>query len=385
MASALSYYSAVRAECIHAASPRLGSAMPVRRLILSSHQSPGDITVMTAAVRDLHLANKGQFETDVRTSADAIWLNNPYITRLNEGQPGVERIDMHYPLIHESNQRPYHFLHGYPQYLEQRLGVRIPLTRFSGDSHLSPEEKNSPPPGTDFGVGEHFWILMTGGKFDFTAKWWNPAHYQAVVDHFRGKIQFVQCGEQGHWHPPLEGVINLIGKTDTRSFVRLMYHADGVVCPVTFAMHLAAAVETRSGRPKHRACVVIAGGREPPHWEAYPHHQLLGTVGALRCCADGGCWKSRCQLAGDGDQKDRHDLCVDPVQIRPDLRIPRCLDLITPDDVIRSIELYYKGGALSFPGSAWERTASEAPPRIRAEQDAAPIATVPSIARETHP
>ena len=189
---------------------------------------------------------------------------------------------------------------------------------------------------------------MAGGKNDFTAKWWNPASYQAVVNYFRGKIQFVQCGEAGHWHPPLDGVINLVGKTDTRSFIRLIYHAEGVVCPVTFAMHLAAAVETRPGRPRHRPCVVIAGGREPPHWEAYPHHQFLSTVGALSCCADGGCWKSRCQLVGDGDSKDQHDVCLDPVQIRSDLRIPRCMHLITPEQVIQRIELYYQGGALRF-------------------------------------
>jgi len=122
---------------------------------------------------------------------------------------------------------------------------------------------------------------MAGGKYDFTAKWWNPAAYQQVVDHFRGRIQFVQCGEGGHWHPPREGVISLVGKTDIRQFVRLAYHADGVVCPMTFAMHLAAAVETKPGRPKNRACVVIAGGRPDPRsdsigyrrarraWDAY--------------------------------------------------------------------------------------------------------------------
>ena len=115
------------------------------------------------------------------------------------------------------------------------------------------------------------------------------------MDHFQGRIPFVQCGEQGHWHPRLAHVIDLVGRTTTREFVRLMYHAEGVLCPVTFAMHLAAAVPTRAGRPPHRPCVVVAGGREPPHWEAYPHHQFLHTVGMLSCCADGGCWKSRCQ------------------------------------------------------------------------------------------
>ena len=113
----------------------------MKRLILRSFQSPGDVVMLTAAMRDLHAAAPGQFLTDVRTSADALFENNPHITRLQEGNSGVESLDMHYPLVHQSNQRPYHFLHGYAQYLEERLGLRIPLTRFAGDIHLSEVEK----------------------------------------------------------------------------------------------------------------------------------------------------------------------------------------------------------------------------------------------------
>ena len=172
--------------------------MPVRKLILRSFQSPGDVVMLTAAVRDLHLAHPGQFQTDVRTSADALWLHNPYITRLSEGQPGVECIEMHYPLIHDSNQRPYHFIHGYTQYLEQQLGVRIPVNRFWGDVHLSADEKNSPPPGAELGINGPFLIMIAGGKHDFTAKWWNPESYQQVVDHFRnakrGQVHLFNIG-----------------------------------------------------------------------------------------------------------------------------------------------------------------------------------------------
>ncbi len=308
--------------------------------------------MLTAAVRDLHLAAPARFRTDVRTSTPALWENNPHLTRLHESEPGVEVLDMHYPLIHQSNQRPYHFLHGYVAYLEERLGLRIPVTRFAGDVHLTTQEREGPPPGADRGVPDRFWIVVAGGKFDFTAKWWDPASFQAVVDHFRGRLTFVQCGEQGHWHPRLAGVIDLIGHTSTRDFVRLMYHAEGVLCPVTFAMHLAAAVPTRPGRPAHRPCVVVAGGREPPHWEAYPQHQFLHTVGMLSCCADGGCWKSRCHKVGDGDDKDRNNLCEQPVQVGPDLRIPRCMTLVSPADVIRKIELYCEGGTLGCPAAA---------------------------------
>ncbi len=187
----------------------------MRRLILKTFQSPGDVLMLTAAVRDLHAAHPGKFQTDVRTSCPAIWMHNPHLTPLAEGGEGVESIEMHYPLIHHSNQRPYHFLHGYVQYLEQQLGLAIPVTRFGADIHLSPAEKQAPSQVARLGHDGPFWIVVAGGKHDFTAKWWNPAAYQAVVDHFRGHLCFVQCGEQGHWHPRLQGVSDLIGKTDS--------------------------------------------------------------------------------------------------------------------------------------------------------------------------
>jgi ADP-heptose:LPS heptosyltransferase len=324
-----------------------------QRLILKCSLSPGDIVVMTAAVRDLQLAYPGRFLVDVRTTAQEIWENNPYLTPLDDDDPVARTIELHCPLIHESNQRPYHFIHAFAMYLERQLGLSIPLTRFKGDIRISDLEKSWISQVEETRFRGAFWIIMAGGKYDFTAKWWNPAYAQAVVDHFQGRILFVQCGESSHWHPRLHGVLDLVGKTDLRQFIRLMYHADGVLCPVTFAMHLAAAVECKPGKPLNRACVVVAGGREPSHWEAYTHHQYIGTNGALPCCDAGGCWRSRCQPVGDGDEKDSN-LCERPVQVAPDLRIPQCMAMITAADVIRRIEIYYEGGSLKYNKAAVE-------------------------------
>jgi hypothetical protein len=83
--------------------------------------------------------------------------------------------------------------------------------------------------------------------------------------------------------------------------------------------------------------VVVAGGREPPNWEAYPPHQFIHTIGRLPCCAKGGCWRSRSVPLGDGDEKDEpKHLCVDVVN-----NLPRCMHLITPDEVIRAIDWYF--------------------------------------------
>jgi len=194
------------------------------------------------------------------------------------------------------------------------------------------------------GPARPYWLFASGGKWDYTIKWWSADRYQQVVRHFQDRIDFVQVGESHHHHPTVEGVIDLRGRTTLRQLIRLMYHAQGAISAVSLLMHLAAAVEVKPGMPKNRPCVVIAGGREPPHFTAYPHHQFLHTVGALRCCDNGGCWKARTVPLGDGDQKDEPgQLCVDVVG-----GLPRCMDMIAADEVIRRVGMYFDGGAVSF-------------------------------------
>ncbi len=315
----------------------------MRKLILRNSLSPGDILVLTAAIRELHLTLPGRFQTDVRTPSPQIWEHNPYVTPLREDDPNVEVVQCEYPLIHQSNTAPYHFIHGFRLFLSEKLGVDIKPHAFRGEIHLTEQEKNwlSQVDEITGTPGTRFWIIVSGGKTDFTNKWWDPERCQAVVDHFMGRLLFVQCGSSGpgHVHPPLQNVINLVGKTDLRQTIRLMYHAGGVVCPVTMFMHLAAAVETKHGRPLNRPCVVVAGGREPSQWEAYPHHHYLHTNGCLPCCDNGGCWKSRVAPLGDGDEKDT-SLCSRPLTTHTGRVLPQCLDMITAEDVIRSIERY---------------------------------------------
>ena len=90
------------------------------KLILRNWQSPGDIVMLTAAVRDLHLAYPGRFQTDVRTPCPALWEHNPWITPMPDDEPGVRLVECHYPLIHRSNQAPYHFIHGFIEFRNDR-------------------------------------------------------------------------------------------------------------------------------------------------------------------------------------------------------------------------------------------------------------------------
>ncbi len=301
--------------------------------------------MLTAAVRDLHRCYPDKFLTDVRTSCIELWQNNPFITRMDENDPEARSIECYYPLIHQSNRQPYHFIHGFIADLNDKLGLNIRPTEFRGDIHLSVQEKTWPSQIREV-LGEDipFWIVNAGGKHDFTTKWWESSRYQKVVDHFRGRVLFIQVGQSEHHHPALDGVIDLRGCTKLRHLVRLVYHAQGVLCGVTLLMHLAAAVPPAPGGPAVRPCVVVAGGREPSHWEAYPHHQFIHTIGALPCCLAGGCWKSRVVPLGDEDEKD------DPANLCTNVSgaLPRCMDLITPEEVIRRIELYFEGGTLEI-------------------------------------
>lgn len=310
--------------------------LDMEKWIFENWLSPGDVVMLTAAIRDLHRAYPGRFVTDVRTSCPALWENNPYLTPLDVKDPSVRSMVCHYPLIQQCNTAPYHFIHGFIEYLNEQRGLRIRPTEFKGDIHLSEEERARPSlVEQTLGHARPYWIVAAGGKYDYTIKWWHRRRWQAVIDHFKDQIFFVQIGEQGHYHPPLKGVLDLRGKTTLRELIRLVYHADGILCPVTLHMHLAAAVPLPPGRTRLRHCVVIAGGREPAHWEQYPGHQFLHTIGQLECCATGGCWKSRTVALGDGAALDAPEaLCR---QVMPS-GLPRCMDMITSDFVCHSIQ-----------------------------------------------
>lgn len=322
--------------------------MTARRFILSHHRSPGDIVVMTALVRDIHLSYPGQFEIAVKTSAADVWKHNPHVVPAAElagKHPQMVRLD-YGAGIREQNHATVHFLSYFHKDFNKRTGLDVKVHKPYGDLHLSEEERTAPL------VSGRYWIVISGGKSDATVKVWDAQKFQAVVSQLRARgLGVVQIGstDSGHWHPPMDGALNLVGRTDLRDMMRLIYHADGVVCGVTAAMHMAAALE--------RPCVVLAGGREAWWWEAYvpqntgfggPEiaqglrvpHKFLHTIGVLACCRNHGCWKNKTVPINDDKS-----LCYWPVT-HSHQPVPKCLDLITPHHVMEGIMQYYTDGTL---------------------------------------
>jgi len=337
--------------------------MEPRPLILKTELSPGDLCTLTAALESLHNMHPSKYLTDVRTSCDELFLHNPRVTALSD--QSAEIVGMHYDLIVNCDAIPNPFIRGYCDYLGKYLGIPLDLTTNRPHLYLSREEKKTHPLKKLFnGSSPHYWLVNAGIKRDFTLKQWPVEYYQEVINHFKGKIQFVQVGSDEHDHPHLDGVIHLVGRTSIRELMVLAYHADAGLGPITLLQHFCAAFE--------KPYVAILGGREPVSWTQYPLQTTLHTLGKLPCCQFRSCWRSRVVRLNDGSEQDRN-LCESPVLglQRP---VGKCMAIIKPVEVIRAIEAFYEGGSLSFEESS--TTEFQAPLKLtmetKASHDAAP-------------
>lgn len=273
-------------------------------LILKNMQSPGDIMMITACVRDLKKWYP-DFQIDVRTSCDPIWENNPYITSLRSCDAQV--LEIEYPLIHESNQRKdIHFLHGFIAHINDKFGLspQVKLTEFKPDLHLTQEEKEKK---LENEPDEPFWVVVPGGKSDFPHKVMWKERWQDVVDQL-DDIPLVLSGAKdgGHFHFDLQGdqITNMIGKTNMRELFGLISRSVGVLSHVTLHMHAAMGLDVKA--------VTIAGGLEPISWEGYPgiNHKYIHTIGDLDCCKNDACWK----LKNCNNLKDKKQQCFQEIE-----------------------------------------------------------------------
>jgi len=270
--------------------------------------------------------------------------------------------------IAQANKLKLHFVTAFHREFQAKTGVAVPVLHSKGDLHLPPDKMIKPP------ISGRYWVIVPGHKSDFTTKAWSMTRWQQLVDKLQDKgIRVVQVGADhgGNTNPMLDGVLNLVGKTNLRDALWLIKHAEGVICPITFFMHAAAAFD--------KPCICIAGGREHWWWEAYVNvegteifgpyaqpvvmpHRYLHTQGQLDCCIDRGCWKNKV-LSSEPDKNKSY--CRYPEGDDYGQQIPRCLKMITVDHVVEAVMSYYKGGDLPPIGKPGEIVIPDtaAPPR----------------------
>lgn len=357
--------------------------MPERALVLHHRWALGDTVLLSALVRDIHRAYPGRFSLHVDTAYREIWENNPYCRPLSDGLPSgpATHLTISYAKGMTASNQPgarIHMLAWYHYDFCRQTGLDVPVTLPKGDLHLTPAE-------LDPLVAGRYWLIVAGGKFDISCKHFPPNKWQAIIHGLRDRgITVVQAGARAknHYQPTLSGVVDWTGRTaSARQFFNLIYHADGVICPVTGAMHIAACFD--------RPCVVLAGGREPPIWEAYgptaawgpkcaevkTQHHFLHTIGMLDCCRTAACWKHRVVPLGN---KDRYDgpkaRCKLPV-IQNNFATPKCLDMIQPEMVLNAVDAYYKNGDIPPIGEPKPAPAFKAqpPPIVKPLTPVAPV------------
>ena len=291
---------------------------------------------MTRAVNDLKRTYPDML-IDVRTPCQEIWFNNPFLTRIDDNDPEAEVFDVSYDDINISGWNGLHFSDAFRNDIEKKVGVPVTKTGILPEIFLSDEEKGwINQVEVEFGWKGAFWIINAGIKPDNELKKYH--RWQEFADlfneHFGHKIKLVQVGHEAHIHPELNGVLNLIGKTDMRQFIRLHYWAHGIITPISFPFVLAGAFE--------KPHVVVAGGKEGVRWQAFPHGRYLHTNGALGCCSYDGCWLG----GGKGVCKDLVRV-VDKKQLSHE-QVPRCFEMIKPYQILDGVKMYYEGGRLNY-------------------------------------
>lgn len=305
-------------------------------LILAYHRMPGDAIVLSALVRDLKRTYP-QMHVGVRVPHMDVFRHNPYVETITKRNAPYVELSAKPGIKQAGTGMKIHFLRALHDAVQRQCKFPVPTLEPKPELYFGPDE--GPP------LSGKYWVMLAGGKANIPLKHWSWESYQRVADGMRAMgLTVVQAGSlgRGHVHQKLEGVVDMVGKTNLREFLVLIKHSAGVVCPVTAAMHAAAACE--------KPCVVIAGGREEPWWEEYSNrwpgafgpeadgkvrveHRFLDTLGQLPCCHHRGCWKKL--LHGAVENKCRQVDFGDPRQA-----LARCMSMITPEQVLAAVRSY---------------------------------------------
>lgn len=303
---------------------------PPDKVVFHNRQAFGDILTFTCAVRDF----KKEFpdtEVGVISTAMHIWDNNPYINHQLRDDKYVTKVGPGF-LTNKSNLWNLHMANAFRVDIQNKLAVKFTQGPIYPDIWMTEEEYKRPPL-----IEGPYWIFIYGGEPGWPSKQYH--RWQEVINLLREDIQIVQLGVKNHPYPKMNGVIDYIGKTEDRNtgirdLFNLFLHSQGSIGLVSMHMHLSAAF----GNP----CVVVDGAREPAWFTNYFGHQYIQTNGTMFCGLHTSCWA--CKLEGCKN-------LVEPEYINPghiSKKVPKCVDIIEPEEIAEGVRKYYKGGRLEY-------------------------------------
>lgn len=296
---------------------------PPEKVVFHNRQAIGDILTFTCGVRDFKKAFP-ETKVGVISTAMHIWDHNPHIDHSFRDNRFVLKVGPG-TLTNKSNSSDLHMCNAFRIDMENKMGIRIPQGPIRPDIWMTKEEYERDPI-----IDGPYWVFIYGGEPGWPAKQYH--RWQEVVNILKDDIKIVQLGVKKHPYPVLNNVIDYVGKTENkdtgiRDLFNIFLHAQGSIGLVSMHMHLSAAFGN--------ACVVVAGAREPASFTQYFGHQYVQTNGVLPCAEHTACW--RCKM----------DKCQGKTKYK-DKEIPKCVEIIEPEEIAEAVRKYYKGGRLEY-------------------------------------
>lgn len=315
--------------------------MKPQKILIQPMGCPEDSVIFTTVIRDLKENFKDQYLINVDPLLFEIWSGNPYLSP----EVNKENADLiftpTFSMINQSNNTFMHATRAIRIELGKLLGITIPEGPLCCDVHLNDKEKEIT--FLDNKIDDtRYWIIHNGFKVGVPVSRWYISRYQQVIDHFKDKLTFVQVGfNRFETIPELSNVVNLVGELSHRQLLALVYHSAGILTTPDCFVHLATMQGREDRIMKNRPCVVLSGGRIPPLLHFYTNHDYIHTCGKLPCCDNGGCWATDIKPV----EGYKRTLCKF-VCHKAEEAVPLCMDMISVERVIKSIEDYEKGFAL---------------------------------------
>lgn len=361
----------VMREMVDTATQEIGIVKSMGKLekkefIFHNRQRIGDILVFTCAIRDFKTAYPDT-RVNVVSTAMHIWDHNPYIdSTLKQTTDNLIKIGPGKG-TNQSNRIDWHFTNSYRISIEDALNIHIPQGESRPDIWLTQEEYDAPRI-----MEAPYWIIVVSGEKGWGCKMYPFERWQEFINQ-NPDVNFVQLGTKGDNPPRLQGanVTDYVGKTEdrqtgVRDLFKLFLNAEGSVGLVSFHMHLSGAFV---GKP----CIVVAGAREPVSFTQYAGHRYLSTDNCLPCGINA-CW--HCDI----------NTCTNLVGSTE--KIPKCVDMISPEDLTRALNMYYTGGRLKK-GIASEKpkfkNIVKTPPKPIVAEVAKPVTDAPKIVDKCSP
>ena len=279
--------------------------------------------LLTGVIRDLKI-NNPKIGINVISNNQEIFFANKFLFPLVAGN-NVEIITLNNNFSYNGK----HQIEEIKEEIERKTNLLAPNTELNGCITIAKEEEKIR--FADILNIKDYWIIFAGGTRFNTWKWY--PYYQQIVDHLQAKTTVIQLGKKEDYHPMLKGLIYMVGRINLRETINFIYHANGIICPLSLPMHIEAALPKKEN--VDRKCIVLAGGNQPANYLTYNKHKVFSTK--LECSPDGGCGKIRCQKIGNGDKFEKENLCENYTQIG-NVKYSKCMENIKAEDIIGELK-----------------------------------------------